>query len=180
LQPETRVATLAPPMRVRSLLLAVCMVVVPLLAMFSHRVPPDLVRAVRALGSKAWAAAAGTGRGQTESNAVAGHPAEPIPQPPTDPPPKAAEPAQSPAVAARLIEEEALVRLGATSIGCQRVPGGTGMLATCRVAVDPAGELQRVFQAAGEDRPAALRLLLTEVETWRRRTAWRPPVGRGS
>jgi hypothetical protein len=167
-------------MRVRSLLLAVCMVVVPLLAMFSHRVPPDLARAVRALAARAWAGVTGSGRETTEPHAIAAQPAEPVPQPAAGLPPAVAEPAQSPASAGRLEAEEALVRLGATAIGCQPVPGGTGMLASCRVAVDPSGELERVFQAAGEDRPAALRRLLTEVETWRRSTAWRPPAGRGS
>ena len=38
-------------MRVRSLLLGVCMVVVPALAMFSHHVPPDVAAAVRQLAS---------------------------------------------------------------------------------------------------------------------------------
>jgi hypothetical protein len=54
------------------------------------------------------------------------------------------------------------------------------MLASCRVAVDPAGELQRVFQAAGDDASAALGRLVSEVEAWKYRTASRVPSVPGS
>jgi len=39
--------------------------------------------------------------------------------------------------------------------------------ASCRVPVDGAGQLQRVFQAAGEDPSAAADKLLHDVHSWR-------------
>lgn len=157
-------------MRVRSLLLGVCMVVVPALALFSHHIPPGLTAAVRATVSRrvaAWWA-------RTEPDEV---PRDTAALPPADPPapPTAAgglQPNPNGSTAARRTVEDRLLELGATAIECQPLPGGSGTLvASCRVAVDASGQLQRVFQAAGPEPTAALERLLAEVRSWRQRAA---------
>jgi hypothetical protein len=176
-------------MRVRTLLLGACMVVVPLLAMFSHHLPPNFVVTARKTVWTPVAEWAGgkpdeTGRSSppAATDAEAG-PTSPVAavataQPATPRPPAAVTPspefgrADTPD---RRRLEGRLAQLGATSIGCQPLQGGSGMLASCRVAVDPAGELQRVFQAAGDDASAALGRLVAEVEAWKYRTASRAP-----
>ena len=172
-------------MRVRTLLLGACMVVVPLLAMFSHRLPPNLVAKSRQTLWDPLAERAGWKTVQSP------RPSPPAAQPAGASPPVAAravpEPAPHRAAEAVLPQpafgasggfdrrglESRLAQLGATAIGCQPLPGGTGTVASCRVAVDPAGELQRVFQSTGPDAAAALGQLAAEVEAWKQRTASR-------
>jgi hypothetical protein len=189
-------------MRVRSLLLGVCMVVVPLLAMFSHHLPPRLFVTARKTVWEPVAAWAGWKPVPPPRSATV----RATPEPRPDPSPAlavAAQPSASRAMAAVLPAaavggstrldrrplEDRLAQLGATAttgqhVGatrhCQPVPGGSDMLASCRVAVDPAGQLQRVFQAAGADVPAALGRLVAEVEAWRHRTASRASAVPGS
>lgn len=178
-------------MRVRTLLLGACMVVVPLLAMFSHHLPPNFVATTRKTLWEPLAEWAGWQPSQApRSSPPAGAQPEALapavvaivaPQPT---PPRTSE-APAPAfgsVAApeRRALEGRLAQLGATSIGCQPLPGGAGIVASCRVPVDPAGELQRVFQSAGTDAAAALGQLVVEVEAWRQRTASRASVVSGS
>lgn len=173
------------PMRVRSFLLVACMVVVPALAMFSHHVPPEVTAAVRQLMA---------GRLPTWSAGTA--PASPLPaepataeQPPVGQPvaaaavpasaavpPAAMPPTAPPSAAGRRATEDRLLELGATAIECQPLPGGGGaLLASCRVAADASGQLQRLFQAVGPEPTAALETLRADVEAWRRRTAARSP-----
>lgn len=160
------------------------MVVVPLLATFSHLVPQQAVAVVRdclRLPVAGWAGWTGngarskgpaapvtvppavedspaTGRG----NAVTAAPAE-LPASPTAVP---LQPAGSRAI------EDRLRQLGAGAIECQPLPGdGEMILASCRVAVDPSGQLQRVFQTTGADATTALGRLVADVEAWHRRTA---------
>lgn len=169
-------------MRVRSLLLGVCMVVVPALALFSHHIPPGLTAAVRATVSRRVAA----WWGRTESAEVprdaAALPLDGPPAPPTAavaavvPSPQAVaggpQPNPDGSTAARRTAEDRLLELGATAIECQPLPGGSGTLvASCRVAVDASGQLQRVFQAAGPEPTAAFERLLAEVRAWRQRAA---------
>jgi hypothetical protein len=162
------------------------MVVVPLLAMFSHHLPPNLAAQARQTLWDPLAARAGWQTAQKPHSSPPA-PAEPAAAPPPlaaiavpEPAsPRAAEPMlPAPAFAPtdafdRRGLEDRLVQLGATSIGCQPLPGGSGTVASCRVAVDPAGELQRVFQATGSDAAAALGQLVAEVEAWKQRTATR-------
>lgn len=171
-------------MRVRSFLLGACMVVVPALAMFSHHVPPEVTAAVRQIVT-----------GRLPSRLAGGQPAAPPPavpataaQPPVGPPvaavpasapvpPVAASPAVPPSAAGRRAIEDRLLEMGATAIECQPLPGGGGaLLASCRVAADASGQLQRLFQAVGPEPTAALETLRADVEAWRRRTAARSPV----
>jgi hypothetical protein len=157
------------------------MVVVPALALFSHHVPPGLTAAVREAVSRQTAAWSG----RQEAAAV---PREPAVAPPADtpaPPPAGAavpsppqavagatQPVPAGSTAARRTVEDRLLELGATAIECQPMPGGSGALvASCRVAVDASGQLQRVFQAGGPDPTAALERLFVDVQAWRQRAA---------
>jgi hypothetical protein len=172
-------------MRVRTLLLGACMVVVPLLAMFSHHLPPNFAAKAR---QALWDPLAARAGWQTAPapHASPTAPAKPMDAPPVaaravpEPPPPRAVAAVMPAPAFATADtfdrrglEGRLVQLGATSISCQPLPGGSGTMASCRLAVDPAGELQRVFQSAGPDAAAALGRLVAEVEAWKQRTASR-------
>ena len=172
-------------MRVRTLLLGACMVVVPLLAMFSHHLPPNLAAKAR---QALWDPLAARAGWQTAPapHASPTAPTEPVGAPPVaaravpEPtPPRAVEGVMpQPVFAAadtfdRRGLEGRLMQLGATSISCQPLPGGSGTVASCRLAVDPAGELQRVFQSAGPDAAAALGQLVAEVEAWKQRSAHR-------
>lgn len=179
-------------MRVRSLLLGVCMVVVPLLAMFSHHLPPRLFVTARKTVWEPVAAWAGwkPAPAPPRSAAIVAQPDAPtpavtaaVPQPSSARASAAVLPVAafgSSASPDRRALEGRLAQLGAMAIDCQPLPGGSDILASCRVAVDPAGELQRVFQAAGADASAALGRLVAEVEAWRHRTASRAPAVPGS
>ena len=173
-------------MRVRSLLLGVCMVVVPALALFSHHVPPEVTAAVKRLVSGRPPARPEAMRSAAPLSAAS----EPAAPPPVAAPPVVAAPAPaaglqtpsaphatSPAAAGRRALEDRLLELGATAIECQPLPGGGGaLLASCRVAADPSGQLQRLFQAVGPEPTAALETLRADVEAWRIRTAARSPA----
>jgi hypothetical protein len=184
-------------MRARTLLLAACMVVVPLLAMVSHHLPPQLATTACAtlwkpLAERLGWADAGPSRSSAPRVAASSMDDSALPAAVAAGPGSAAPPAVPtpgpvmPAFAAlqadpRRMWEDRLVELGAATIDCQPVPGGAGgLVASCRVAVDPAGQLQRVFQAAGADPPAALQRLAEDVEAWKRRTGGLPPAAPGS
>lgn len=179
-------------MRVRSLLLGICMVVVPLLAMFSHHLPPRLFVTARKTVWEPVAAWAGWNPAPAPRSAamVAQPEARPAPAVTAPVPQPSLARASAPVLPVAAVEsvtspdrraiEGRLAQLGATAIDCQPVPGGSDILASCRVAVDPAGQLQRVFQATGADASAALGRLVAEVEAWRHRTASRAPAVPGS
>jgi hypothetical protein len=176
-------------MRVRSLVLVVCMVVVPALAMFSHHVPPEVAAAIRQFVSgrqpprstKATPAIPSPASPTTAGQAADAPPSSPVaaaaataaaPLPPATVPATMAVPASG-----RRAIEDRLLELGATAIECQPLPGGSGtLLASCRVAADASGQLQRLFQAVGPEPTVALETLRSEVEAWRRRTAARSPA----
>lgn len=168
-------------MKIRSSLLFACMLVVPLLAMFSHKIPPDLRQAARrhvwepaqrslmtAFGSAAEPATA----------AVTHAPVTPaLALEPTEPPP-AKTLASLPAEPVRMIAadrsgiEDRLAALGAFSFECAPVNGADGLhRCSCRVAADPSGQLQRVFQSSDRDPGVAMQQLLGQVQAWRQRIA---------
>lgn len=152
-------------MKFRALLLVGCMVVVPAAALFSHQLPPAVRMApARWLATlAAWLATGG-------SRAAA--------QPATEPaqvavvPPSSGPSADDSANATHT----RLASLGAVAIECRPLPGNAGHLASCRVPVDPEGQLQRVFQAQGLDADAALRELAGAVSAWRRPVAGLAPA----
>lgn len=164
-------------MKLRSLVLLSCMVIVPLVAMFSHLIPADCRMAVR----RHFAAATRIAF-ESATPAVAATPA-----PPPSPPAPVAPP--EPAVAqladrTRQVRdqqardqqtiEKQLKSLGAVSFECRPQAGPEGLYSsTCRVPVDATGQLQRVFQASGHDPGSASVALLDQVMAWRQRVATR-------
>lgn len=175
-------------MRFRSLILCACMVVVPLLAMFSHHLPPRLAAVVRQRLWEpvvAWAgwsrprdpAPVAAGPATVPAAATTGGPPAVVPVAVAPPAPTVTPAAQPVPADGRRAVEDRLLRLGARSIECGPLEAGdTTIVASCRVAVDPAGELQRVFQATGPEPTTALARLLGDVEAWRRSIASRPPA----
>lgn len=66
--------------------------------------------------------------------------------------------------------ETQLKALGSVSFECQPLPGPDGLYSSaCRLPVDAAGQLQRVFQATGHDPTTASSALLDQVLAWRQR-----------
>jgi hypothetical protein len=70
-----------------------------------------------------------------------------------------------------------LAALGAVAIDVRPLDGVAGMhVASCRVAMDAAGQLHRFFQAPGSDPGAATAALADQVEAWRDRLASRVTI----
>jgi hypothetical protein len=204
-----------PPMamKLRTLLLGTLMVVVPLLAMFSHLIPAEVRAATRHQlrsavdGWFATASEAGQPAMATEP-AAADLPADPLPAAPSKALPAEGRPVAAgaplppsnpgqitgmrpiaaasrnevePELVAQLADrsrhtrdqqavESRLHALGAIAFECQPVPGTPGLFASaCRVPVDPTGQLQRVFQATGNDPATATEALVAQVQAWRQR-----------
>lgn len=166
-------------MKIRSFLLFACMIVVPLLAMFSHKIPPDVRQAARRLVWEPAQRALNGSKTGPEPAAVAAMPtvaiSETIASP--DPVPTA------PILPSDLPEIEVrLAALGGFAVECVPMTADGGMhRCSCRVAADPSGQLQRVFQSSGRDPVAAMQQLLGQVETWKERIASSPssaPAGR--
>lgn len=151
-------------MTLRTSLLAVCMVAVPGVALFSHRVPPDVRAGTRQAVAKAmaWCRAAvlpDRAVPVTRSDQAAGDVASQAV--PVDVPSRMVQ---------RDRPEVALARLGATSLECRQLPEPQGgHLASCAVPLDAHGQLLRVFHGTGGDRDAALAALVMEVDGWRSR-----------
>ena len=161
-------------MKVRVSVLVVCMTVVPGLAMFSHHVPVGLRQAVRQhlwQPVADWLQPAETSGGVeavVDVGVEAGAEAEADPG--TTPPEAPAAPASPPAA-------DRLAALGAVAIDVRPLDGVAGMhVASCRVAMDAAGQLHRVFQAPGSDPGAATAALADQVEAWRDRLATRATI----
>lgn len=154
------------------------MTVVPALALFSHHVP------------SAWRQEAGVRLAALVRRALPAAAPERVAEPPAPAapalvplPPLAEAPAAT--VAKPVAEGEEwrarLGALGATAVECHPVPETAGVhVASCRVALDADGQLQRVFQATAIDPARALAALHDEVSAWKRRAAPRMPAGTGS
>lgn len=161
-------------MKIRSFLLVACIVVVPLIAMFSHRLPPGARTAV-----------GGFIRGLVGTPPTAAPAAVPRAMPLVESPhaaPAAAAPATvAPAtVAPQVVPVAAAVpvtgavdqlrALGAVAIDCRPLAGQGGHVASCRLPVDGDGQLERVFRATGADATSAADNLLRDVTAWQRGT----------
>lgn len=229
-------------MKLRSLLLVGCMLVVPALAMFSHLIPAEFRAAARrgfAAATSSWlgtpaeagtlpcppttpvassqstdtlspvAGVAPTARavppstanlsaaatGLPPAAAGAPMPAAGSPSPTGTPPAGTAVPPPPPMVAqladrTRQVRDQQareqqgiearLTALGAVSFDCQPLPGADGLYSSsCRVPVDASGQLQRVFQASGQDAVSASAALLEQVIAWRQRLATPPAAAAG-
>jgi hypothetical protein len=178
-------------MKLRSALLVACMIVVPLLAMFSHKIPSATRVAVR---RQMWEPVIDTARAACGLPAVdqrapapflpTGPMAGPSPTAPrAEPGPSTATPpaALQGAIEAQPMEvgsglgadgsrlglEARLRSLGATRIEWTPAQGGDGLhRCSCRIPAEPTGQLHRVFQAAAADPVAALDSLVGQVTTW--------------
>lgn len=172
-------------MKIRSSVLVACLVVVPLIAMFSHRVPSEARAAVATFLRDC----AG-GRRPAPARAAA----EPTSEPRVLPPPTEPAAAGSSRASARVDEQEPgpvvvpidahgpaadilqrLRDLGAIAIDCRPLLGRAGHVASCQLPLDGEGQLVRVFQATGPDASAAADNLLRDVTSWKHgSTAGRP------
>lgn len=177
-------------MKIRSALLFACMLVVPALAMFSHRLPSGVRSSVREAFSRAvsrWASptalnptperTAGDGEagsaGQTTSDPVAGSATTTAMATVGMDPHATAGMPPLPDAARRRWEEE-LVRLGAVRIDCRPLLGADGVhVASCGVPLDASGQLVRVFHASGTDPAAAIQALFDDVAGWKQRSTGR-------
>ncbi|MFM7107927.1 MAG: hypothetical protein ACKOZU_04910 [Planctomycetaceae bacterium] len=184
-------------MKFRSFLIVACIVVVPLIAMFSHRIPAgtraavaaylrDLVGPRPAPPNAVGAGAAGGASPTPAPSAPAPAPAGAPEQPPGERVERAAAVVSADGlprvvpISATAPEPEAfgaLRALGAVAIESRPLEGPGGHVARCRVPVDGTGELERVFQATGSDAAAAAENLLYEVAAWRRAA---PGAGRAT
>lgn len=158
-------------MTFRTSLLAVCMIAVPGVALFSHRVPADVRAGVRGAVTKgvAWCHDAVT---SAKPAPTVGPAPAPVATAPTGPATPAPVGATSPRPLAAPQQPEAkLASLGATSLECRPLPGPQGgHVASCAVPLDAEGQLLRVFHGSGGDRDAALQALAAEVDGWRSRS----------
>ncbi len=162
-------------MKVRTCVFFACMTIVPAHAMFSHHLPSGVGEALR---TRLWQPAADwvaslTNSASVEAESASSGPAlETVVEMATAPAIEAVP--NSAAVAPSSPSAEALVALGATAIDCRPFDGLAGThVASCRVAVDAAGQLNRVFQAAGASPDEAFAALLDTVRAWQDRTASR-------
>lgn len=161
-------------MTFRTTLLAVCMVFVPAVALFSHRVPAGIRASVRE----------GTAAGLAWCRDAVFRPVPPVVD--RDAVPERAgdrSPPREPAGTVDVVTPshqagptenaaELLAGLGATSLECRPLPGAPGgHVASCTMPLDADGQLLRVFHATGGDPAAAFAALHAEVDGWRRRSA---------
>ena len=174
-------------MKLRSALLIACLIVVPLLAMVSHKIPAATRAAAR---EKLWSLIVGAlvPAAVQPATAVpaAGEPTPSIepfsrpweqtaPTPPTAPPPTILVNAESSLPIGEANGRESLEArlraLGATQIDWTPAQGGDGLhRCSCRIPAEPTGQLHRVFQAAAADPLAALDNLVGQVSAWSMRT----------
>lgn len=180
-------------MKIRSFLIVACMVVVPLIAMFSHRIPSGTRAAVAAYvrdlagwrpaqprASEARAAAPGVESSPPEKPGPGEGAAAEGPALPAATATSAGEAPPVVPVVSGVAETEAIGRLrelGALTVDCRPLADHGGHVASCRLPVDGSGQLERVFQSTGVDAAMAVENLLREVLAWRHGT---PPAGAGS
>lgn len=68
-----------------------------------------------------------------------------------------------------------LADFGATSIDCRPQPGAAaGYSSSCRLGIDAAGQLYRMFHGQGADAPAAMQSLVEQIRAWRVQQAGSP------
>lgn len=172
-------------MKVRTSLLFACMIIVPGLAMFSHRVPAEVRTATRCA---LWDPILAWAEGWSQPAADAQDPPAGMSQPAVAEPTPLAGPTHTPGSdfgglsrgggsdAAPLAGDatERLVGLGASAVECRPLDPSAGTyVASCRIAMDASGQLHRVFQAAGTSPAQAVSSLADQVEQWRARLAVR-------
>jgi len=165
-------------MKIRSLLLLTCMIVVPLTAMFSHRLPGGLRHALRrSVWEPATAWLTGTAAARSVARKCPDEPLRPVPDGGALlPGVVAVDPDTIGPETSREIDalRARLAQVGAVGVECRPLPGSPGdHVAMCRLPVDAAGHLHRVFQTTGPDAQTAQQRLVVDVEAWLQRTASR-------
>lgn len=157
-------------MIVRTSLMVACMIVVPGLALCSHHLPAELRAAARC---EIWQPVASRVQSwfTSSDHQKKVEPFEALPA--WDG--MAVEPPSAPvADDADATDAQRLAALGAVAVDCRPLEAGSGMhVASCRIAMDAAGQLHRVFQAAGPTPDAATAALVAQVDAWRQRLAMR-------
>lgn len=207
-------------MKFRTFLLFVCMIVVPLLAMFSHKVPPEIRVACSDLllspaiglieevtsavelkptplpvdftappvGPLLASSPPNARQNSTESPSqftkdaptqVVAAPAALTVGSPTPAPPLAAGLKDTIAPASNSTEygklRHQLAAAGVHRLILESTDDDHGKFhGSCRVAVDPSGELQRLFHTHAASEIEALQKLLEQVTQWQQRIATRP------
>lgn len=174
-------------MKIRSFLILACMIVVPLTAMFSHRIPSGFRAAVatvvRDLAGRREAPSVDQPRSEGVSEGEVRTAAQSRLSPESGhdtsggvtQASEAAWPDPSPSVvpvAAVTPDTDVLGRLhqlGAVAVVCRPLDARGGHVASCRLPVDGGGQLERVFRATGADPAAATGNLLRDVAAWRGR-----------
>ncbi|MFM1902840.1 MAG: hypothetical protein RLZZ440_740 [Planctomycetota bacterium] len=172
-------------MKVRTSLLFACMIVVPGLAMFSHRVPAEVRTATRCAlwdpllaWAEGWSKPADTVGGELAAGGPIPAAAEQLavaasPVAPASGFARAGDRA-SPSAPPVADAGGRLAALGASAVECRPLDPRAGThVASCRVAMDASGQLHRVFQAAGTSPEQAVSSLAEQVERWRGRLASR-------
>lgn len=157
-------------MLVRTSLLVACMIAVPGWAVCSHHLPAEVRAAARcgiwqpvAARFESWFSSAAEPRVTEPAETPISWDGAAADSPPAA---VADEPAAS--------VTDRLAALGAVAVDCRPLEAGSEMhVASCRVAMDAAGQLHRVFQAAGPSPKAATAALAAQVEAWRERLTLR-------
>lgn len=181
-------------MKLRSLMLVMCMVVVPFLAMFSHRFPAAvrtkahelLLSPLRELVSTVAQATAASQAADSPSAFLAADARLPGPllaaptgstETGSEPPPLEVsnQPAiEAPGRAAAGLAEQ-LAALGAMRLILDPATApGQPSRGSCRLPVDDSGQLHRLFQAVGPDEQTVLADLVHQVLRWKQRMTTRP------
>jgi hypothetical protein len=183
-------------MKLRSLMLVLCMVVVPFLAMFSHQFPTavrtkahelllaplrELVAAVAQVTADSQAADSPSALLSADTRLPG-----PLLAAPTGsaeaglgPPPPPLEisnqpPIEAPGRAAAGPAEQ-LAALGAMRLTLDPATApGQPSRGSCRLPVDDSGQLHRLFQSVGPDEQAVLADLVQQVLRWKQRMTNRP------
>ncbi|NDC53738.1 MAG: hypothetical protein EBZ74_05465 [Planctomycetia bacterium] len=158
-------------MKIRSCVLLACLVCVPLVAMFSHKVP----REWRLSGQRLATAVAAGWVGRAEASVRA--PAADMPAEAAAPEPARPAAAGDHVAASRADAADRLRELGAVSFECVPLAGGGAYRCSCRVPADRSGQLQRVFQSSNPDPEVALKNLVGQVRFWKQRVASDPAGG---
>lgn len=159
-------------MKLRSAVLLACLAIVPLLAMFSHKIPRDWRLLARRLARGEAVASTAEPPPIPAPNTVA----EPLPS--TRQPP-ATFPAATGDADGPISVADRLRGLGAVSVECVPLAGGPLHRCSCRVAADSSGQLQRVFQTSNVDPATGMRNLLGQVQFWKHQLAARTATGDG-
>ena len=184
------------------MLMFACMIIVPMIAMFSHKLPPELRNAMSrvvldpAIDLVESLALAAEAEEPDQAREFAAPPAGPLLADRADSsPPQPATPIEraetvtatlhqehpQPARQSLGLNQASTLRQQLAAAGVRRLliePAGDGsrsVRGSCRLPVDAEGQLQRLFHASGSSETETLTLLVEQVGRWHRRLGTRAP-----